>query len=116
MDAEDERPWGCYTVLDDQLSYKVKRITVYPGKRLSYQRHSLRAEHWFVVAGRALVTLDGVHHELSPGRAIDIPLGAAHRVENPGPDDLDFIEVQSGTYFGEDDINRLEDDYGRTST
>jgi mannose-6-phosphate isomerase-like protein (cupin superfamily) len=109
-----ERPWGSYTVLsDDAPDHKVKRLVVHPGKRLSYQRHAQRSEHWFVVAGRALVTLDGKETELVPGQAIDIPVHTAHRVANPGDADLVFIEVQHGTYFGEDDIVRLEDDFGR---
>jgi mannose-6-phosphate isomerase len=110
----DRRPWGTYTVLEEAPNFKVKRIEVLPGKRLSYQKHSQRAEHWFVVEGTAKVTLDGKHITISAGEAIDIPTGAAHRVENPGDDDLIFIEVQRGTYLGEDDIVRLEDDYGRT--
>jgi mannose-6-phosphate isomerase len=109
----DQRPWGSYTVLDDSATHKVKRIHVLPGKRLSYQRHARRSEHWFVVVGNALVTLDGVQHEVGPGQAIDIPLGTAHRVENATGSELVFIEVQQGDYFGEDDIVRLEDDYGR---
>ncbi len=110
----DVRPWGSYTVLDDEAAdHKVKRIVVSPGKRLSYQQHARRAEHWFMVAGSAQVTLDGVVHRLEPGAAIDIPRGAAHRIENVGRDDLVFIEVQHGDYFGEDDIVRLEDDFGR---
>lgn len=111
----DRRPWGTYTVLEEAPNFKVKRIEVLPGKRLSYQKHSQRAEHWFVVEGTAKVTLDGKHITISAGEAIDIPIGAAHRVENPGNEDLIFIEVQRGTYLGEDDIVRLEDDYGRTS-
>jgi mannose-6-phosphate isomerase-like protein (cupin superfamily) len=110
----DRRPWGSFQVLEDQDRYKVKRLTVDGGQRLSYQRHSHRAEHWVVVEGFALVTLDDVTHELSVGDSIDVPLGTAHRVENPGHADLVFIEVQTGDYFGEDDIVRLEDDYGRT--
>jgi mannose-6-phosphate isomerase-like protein (cupin superfamily) len=109
----DRRPWGTFQVLDDSPDYKVKRITVDPGQRLSYQKHARRAEHWVVVAGFARVTLDGVPIDLTAGDSIDIPLGAAHRVENPGDDTLVFIEVQTGSYFGEDDIVRLEDDYGR---
>jgi mannose-6-phosphate isomerase len=109
-----ERPWGNYTVLsDDAPDHKVKRIVVHPGKRLSYQRHARRAEHWFIVAGTAHVTLDGVETELAAGQAIDIPLEGAHRIANHGDTDLVFIEVQHGTYFGEDDIVRLEDDFGR---
>jgi len=110
----DRRPWGTYTVLEEAPNFKVKRIEVLPGKRLSYQKHSQRAEHWFVVEGTAKVTLDGKHITINAGQAIDIPIGAAHRVENPGEDVLIFIEVQRGTYLGEDDIVRLEDDYGRT--
>jgi mannose-6-phosphate isomerase len=110
----DERPWGNYTVLDDDApDHKVKRIVVHPGKRLSYQRHAQRAEHWFVVSGIAKVTLDGTDVELGPGQSIDIPREGAHRVANEGDADLVFIEVQHGTYFGEDDIVRLEDDFGR---
>ena len=109
-----ERPWGNYTVLDDDASdHKVKRMVVHPGKRLSYQRHSKRAEHWFIVSGDATVTLDGKQIELHPGESIDIPLEGAHRIGNEGDTDVVFIEVQRGTYFGEDDIVRLEDDYGR---
>lgn len=111
----DERPWGSYTVLEDSPGHKVKRIEVLPGMRLSYQRHEHRAEHWFVVSGSAAVTLDGVDHHLVSGSATDIPVGAAHRVANPGDDTLMFIEVQHGDYFGEDDIERLEDDYGRVN-
>jgi len=116
-DPRDEvRPWGSFAVLDDAETHKVKRIVVRPGQRLSYQRHERRAEHWFVVAGTALVTLDGEEHTVDSGQAIDIPLGGAHRIQNPGTEDLVFIEVQLGTYFGEDDIVRLDDDYGRAGT
>ena len=109
-----ERPWGNYAVLsEDAPDHKVKRIVVRPGKRLSYQQHAKRAEHWFFVSGQAQVTLDGAVTTLSPGQAIDIPMGAAHRVANEGTADVVFIEVQHGTYFGEDDIVRLEDDFGR---
>lgn len=114
-DKYDERPWGNYTVLDDTPKFKVKRIEVLPNKRLSYQKHFKRAEHWFVVSGVATVTLDGKEYEVKTGEGIDIPLETAHRVANRGTETLVFIEVQQGTYFGEDDIVRLEDDYGRTS-
>ncbi len=109
----DERPWGTYTVLEDAPDHKVKRIEVRPGARLSYQRHERRAEHWFVVRGTGRVVLDGDVVELAAGQAVDIPAETAHRIENPGDETLVFIEVQHGTYFGEDDIIRLEDDYGR---
>lgn len=110
----DQRPWGSFTVLDEADGYKVKRIEVLPGKRLSYQKHFRRAEHWYVVAGTARITLDGDVIEKTAGEAIDIPLEAAHRVENPGDQLLVFIEVQRGDYLGEDDIVRYEDDFGRT--
>jgi len=111
----DERPWGNYQVLEDADSHKVKRLTVDPGQRLSYQRHQKRAEHWFVICGQATVTLEGEDHVIDTGHAIDIPRGSAHRVTNKSDSPLVFIEVQVGDYFGEDDIERLEDDYGRTS-
>jgi len=109
----DRRPWGSYTVLDEGENFKVKRIEVLPGKRLSYQKHSQRAEHWVVVAGTAKVTLDGKEIILALGQAIDIAVGSAHRVENPGTELLVFIEVQRGSYLGEDDIVRFHDDFGR---
>lgn len=111
----DERPWGSFTVLDEGTGFKVKRIEVHPGKRLSYQKHAQRSEHWFVVAGTAKVTLNGDDRIVSAGEAVDIAVGTAHRVENPGSDQLVFIEVQQGPYLGEDDIVRLEDDFGRVA-
>jgi mannose-6-phosphate isomerase len=109
----EHRPWGTYAVLDDGDDCKVKRITVDPGQRLSYQSHARRAEHWVVVRGTATVTLEGTEIVVGPGQAIDIPLQAAHRVANQGTDELVFVEVQLGDYFGEDDIVRYSDDYGR---
>lgn len=111
--SECFRPWGNYTVLSEQKGHKVKRIVVFPGKRLSLQRHRLRSEHWHVVRGEALVTRDGERIPLKAGGSVDIPLGAAHRIGNVGSDELVFIEVQRGEYFGEDDIDRIEDDFGR---
>jgi len=108
-----ERPWGTYFVLDDEPGHKVKRISVDAGKRLSYQFHEYRSEHWFITAGQARVILDGVEHALCPGESIDVPRRAKHRIENPGSDQLIFVEVQYGEYFGEDDIIRLDDDFGR---
>jgi len=110
---EDHRPWGFYEILSDTADHKVKRIVVHPGKRLSLQRHRQRDEHWYVVAGEALMTLDEKQLRLNKGDSIDIPRGAVHRIENLTEDDMTFIEVQSGDYFGEDDIERLEDDFGR---
>ncbi|HKR60398.1 MAG TPA: phosphomannose isomerase type II C-terminal cupin domain [Pyrinomonadaceae bacterium] len=109
----DRRPWGTFTVLDEGDNFKVKRIEVLPGKRLSYQKHAQRAEHWVVVTGTAKVTLNDNDVIVEAGEAIDIAVGAAHRVENPGDDLLVFIEVQKGNYLGEDDIVRLQDDFGR---
>jgi mannose-6-phosphate isomerase-like protein (cupin superfamily) len=109
----DERPWGNYQVLDEGTGYKVKRIVVHPGGRLSLQRHEHRSEHWVIVAGLARVTRDHEVFDLGARESLDIPVGAAHRLENPGQQPLVMIEVQSGSYLGEDDIQRLADDYGR---
>ena len=109
----DRRPWGTFTVLDEGDGFKVKRIEVFPGRRLSYQKHAQRAEHWVVVRGTAKITLDGRELLVTPGQAVDIAIGMAHRVENPGDEPLIFIEVQRGAYLGEDDIVRLQDDFGR---
>lgn len=111
----DRRPWGSYTVLDEGENFKVKRIEVLPAKRLSYQSHRHRAEHWFVVRGIAKVTLNDREILVKTGEAIDIPLGAKHRVENSGAELLVFVETQTGSYFGEDDIERFDDDFGRAA-
>lgn len=109
----DVRPWGSYTVVDEGAAHKVKRIVVTPGMRLSYQVHARRSEHWFVIQGSGTATLDGKEIDVTHGVTIDVPTGVAHRIENVGVDELVFIEVQHGDYFGEDDIIRLEDDFGR---
>jgi mannose-6-phosphate isomerase len=110
----EERPWGSFTILDEGDNYKVKRLEILPGKRLSYQRHSRRSEHWFVVRGTAKVTLNDSEILVPTGEALDIPVGAAHRIENsPENELLVLIETQTGDYFGEDDIERLDDDFGR---
>jgi mannose-6-phosphate isomerase-like protein (cupin superfamily) len=112
---EEHRPWGFYEVLSqDKLDHKVKRITVWPGKRLSLQYHQRRSEHWVVVSGCGLVWVDGKQVKLVENESIDIPLRAQHRIENIGDEPLVFIEVQQGEYFGEDDIVRVEDDFGRS--
>ncbi len=113
MTDDSIRPWGSYDVLADDADFKVKTITVAPGKRLSYQRHSRRSEHWFVVRGEGTVTLDGEPIAVRRGSAVDVAVGAAHRIECTGVEPLVFVEVQHGDYFGEDDITRLEDDFGR---
>lgn len=110
----EERPWGSFEVLADGASHwKVKYLEVAPGRRLSYQSHEHRAEHWVVVEGTAEVTIDGVTRRVEVGESIDVPRGARHRCANPGDGPLVFVEVQLGDYFGEDDIVRYEDDFGR---
>lgn len=111
----DERPWGSFTVLDEGTGYKVKRIEVLPGKRLSYQSHEHRAELWAVVQGQAVVTIDERDHTVEKNDSIDIPQKARHRVANKADEKLIFIEVQKGDYLGEDDITRYEDDFGRAT-
>jgi mannose-6-phosphate isomerase len=116
MSSDDgQRPWGGYVVLADEADHKVKSLVVRPGQRLSYQKHSHRSEHWFVVRGSGIVTLDGASQRVGAGDAVDVPVGTAHRIQNDGTGDLIFIEVQHGESFGEDDIHRLDDDYGRTT-
>jgi mannose-6-phosphate isomerase len=112
MDSAD-RPWGSWHVLDVGQGYKVKRIEVSPGHRLSYQTHAQRSEHWCVVRGTATCLVDGETIEVSLGETLDVPCGVAHRISNVHDDDLTIIEIQRGTYLGEDDIVRLDDDYGR---
>ena len=109
----EHRPWGSFENLLDCEYCKVKRIIVKPGQRLSYQYHHKRTEHWVVVQGEAIVTLDDKEYEFEEGQVVEIPVGTKHRVRNDYEDDLIFIETQTGTYFGEDDIVRIEDDYGR---
>ena len=110
---KDERPWGRYFVLQDESNFKIKRIEVEPGQRLSYQYHNKRSETWIVIKGTALVTINNNIKDYKEGETVIIPLKAKHRVENKSNSLLIFIEVQTGSYFGEDDIIRLNDDYGR---
>jgi mannose-6-phosphate isomerase len=111
--SKDHRPWGFYETLSETPDHKLKRITVYPGQRLSYQRHFRRTEHWYVVSGEAVVTKDGAETELKVRQAVDVPVRTWHRLQNQGTKEMVFIEIQTGDYFGEDDIERREDDYGR---
>ena len=111
----ETRPWGRYDVLTETATFKVKTITVNPGQRLSYQRHRRRSEHWYVVVGTGLATLDGATRNVAAGSTIDVAVGVAHRIQNTGSTPLIFVEVQRGAYFGEDDIERLSDDYGRAN-
>jgi mannose-6-phosphate isomerase len=110
----EERPWGEFENLLEAEYCKVKRITVQPGHRLSYQYHNHRSEVWTIVQGTATMTLDDFKFSVDSGEIVEIPKGMKHRVENRGPGTLIFIEVQHGTYFGEDDIVRLNDDYDRS--
>ena len=110
---KSERPWGRYEVLQETETHKVKCIWVTPGKRLSYQRHKFRSEHWFIVSGTGEVTIDGQTKRFKAGDTIEFGVGVLHRISNTGDEDVIFIEVQTGTYFGEDDIERIEDDFGR---
>jgi mannose-6-phosphate isomerase len=107
------RPWGRYEVLQDMPTHKVKAIWVDPGKRLSYQRHQHRSEHWYVVYGTAEVVIDGHSSVINSGDTVTVTANQLHRIGNVGKVPMLFIEVQTGTYFGEDDIERIEDDYGR---
>ena len=114
LHREVYRPWGSYDSVDMGGRFQVKHITVKPGARLSLQMHHHRAEHWIVVRGTARVTRDNDVFELHANQSTYIPLGAKHRLENPGSEVLELIEVQSGDYLGEDDIVRFEDQYGRS--
>jgi len=113
MLEKSDRPWGNYEVLHEASTHKVKTISVNPGMRLSYQRHAKRAEHWFIVQGSGEVTINGEIRQVRAGDAVDFGIGVLHRIANTGSEILTFIEVQTGTYFGEDDIERVEDDFGR---
>jgi len=107
------RPWGTYSVLEESTNFKIKSIVVKPGNKLSLQMHHHRSEHWVVVSGKALVTNDEQSYFVSPNESTYIPAGCKHRLENKGKVDLVMIEVQCGSYVGEDDIVRFEDSYGR---
>ena len=109
----ENRPWGRFEILADKNQYKAKTITVDPGQQLSYQSHTKREEHWVIVSGIAEVVLDDKVHQLKSGQYIFIPKGAKHRIRNPGKEPMQFVEVQTGSYFGEDDIVRYQDDYNR---
>lgn len=107
------RPWGSFDVLHEEKTFKIKKITVKPKSRLSYQYHNKRSELWYVISGKGIVTLNNEKIELNVGSTIKIEKKDRHRVENKGSEDLIFVEIQTGTYFGEDDIVRLDDDYNR---
>ena len=108
------RPWGSYQAIDGGPRFQVKRIVAKQGGRLSLQMHHHRAEHWIVVRGTARVTIGDEIKTIPENESTYIPIGAKHRLENPGKIDLELIEVQTGSYLGEDDIVRIEDDYRRS--
>ena len=110
---KEERPWGWYDVIDEGDRYKVKNIEVKPGSSLSLQVHHHRAEHWVVVEGTAMIQLNNDKQLLSENQSTFIPLGCKHRLSNPGKIPLKIIEVQSGPYLDEDDIERFDDNFGR---
>ena len=110
-----ERPWGWYDVIDTGSTYKVKSIQVDTGKSLSLQRHMHRSEHWVVVEGTALIHIEGKKSLIIENQSTYIPVGVKHRLTNPGKIPLKIIEVQSGSYLEEDDIERFDDDYGRVN-
>jgi mannose-6-phosphate isomerase len=112
----EQRPWGSWHVIDVSDGYKVKRIHVTPGRRLSYQTHTYRSEHWVVIFGVATCTIDDEVMVVGPGESVDVAQGAKHRLANEGSEELVIVEVQRGAYTGEDDIVRLEDDFGRLET
>jgi len=109
----EHKPWGTYEVLSDESDYKVKKILVYPKKRLSLQLHHHRSEHWYIVSGKGLVTLSDDKIQVEAFQSVNIPVETVHRIENTSNTNLVFIEIQTGDYFGEDDIERFEDDYNR---
>lgn len=113
LEIDDSRPWGKFEVLLDEPNYKVKRITIKPKSRLSLQYHKHRNEVWIIVQGEGIITRGDEEIPGKKGMHIDIPAEYKHRIENTGEDELVFIEVQTGTYFGEDDIIRIQDDYNR---
>ena len=110
---KEERPWGSFEILHEDENCKIKKITVLPDQRLSYQLHKKRQEFWTVVEGTGIAIVEGLTVDLPKGKSICIPKKTKHRVINGSKENLVFIEVQTGTYFGEDDIVRFDDDYGR---
>jgi len=113
VNYKEERPWGSFEIFHEEDNLKVKRIIVKPGKRLSLQSHKHRSENWVITEGNAVVTLDDEELPLGPTESVFIPAGAKHRISNPGKEQVTFVEVQTGSYLGEDDIVRYEDDFNR---
>lgn len=113
MYYKEDRPWGWFEILLEDEGLKVKRILVKPEKRLSLQSHKHRSENWIMVQGEALITLDTDIKKYKKTETVFIPAGSKHRIENSGDEDVIFVEVQTGSYLGEDDIIRYEDDFNR---
>jgi mannose-6-phosphate isomerase-like protein (cupin superfamily) len=113
MGYREERPWGSFENLYEDSQVKIKRITVKPGRRLSLQSHQHRAENWIVISGTAVITLGTREIRLKPNQSVFIPRREKHRLANPADLDLEIIEIQTGEYFGEDDITRYQDDFNR---
>lgn len=108
-----DRPWGNYIIIESELNYKVKKITVNPGQRLSYQFHNKRSESWTIIQGSGIMVMNDNEYQVNYGDSIQIPVKSKHRIHNNTDNLLVFIEVQTGEYFGEDDIIRIKDDYNR---
>ena len=111
--SRDRRPWGYYEILSEHQDFRIKRIVVFPGHRTSLQKHRQRSEHWLVLKGAGMIVVENSEREIKKGDSVDIPAGSVHRTGNSGEEDLVIIEIQTGQYFGEDDIERIADDYGR---
>jgi mannose-6-phosphate isomerase len=109
----ENRPWGSFYVIHEEEDYKLKRLEIDPNKRLSYQFHNKRSETWVIIRGSALITIDDITKPYDKGDTIVIPVGTKHRIENKDKETVVLIEIQTGSYFGEDDITRIEDDYNR---
>ena len=115
MKEQQKRPWGFYCNIEQGEGYNLKKIVVKPGQQPSYQYHHRRSEHWVIIDGEAEITIDDQVKTYSKNQSVFIPVGSKHRVKNlSSTEDLVFIEVQTGDYFGEDDIVRIQDDYGRS--
>lgn len=110
-----KRPWGTYQTIYESDMVHIKQIVVWPDSRLSYQFHRKRNEHWYIISGKGMAIISDCHRKISPGDSLNIKKMTPHRIANYSEDNLVFIEIQTGEYFGEDDIVRLEDDYNRTT-
>jgi mannose-6-phosphate isomerase-like protein (cupin superfamily) len=108
-----ERPWGTFEVIQTEEAFQIKRLHIYPGKRISLQSHKFRAEHWFVISGKGTAEIDGAELHVSPGDSVNVPVGSKHRLGCSSETSLIIVEIQTGNSFAESDIIRFEDDFGR---